>query len=311
MKKTILAMAVASVVAAPAMADVSISGKVEQLFTSTDSTTASSDQLQGATDAALNFKASEDLGNGMSAFADIRTDFDAANGGQNTLDTKVGLTGGFGTVVVGRMEAFSEAKITSMTDVLGGTLVEVEQDSAARADDAIAYVSPAMNGLTVGVAGYSVVNTSVTDDDAFDIQELALMYANGPLAVNVSKTDANASAQSALGVGDASSLGIKYTAGDLAVSGVWQDIEDESSTVGNDNTNYALAAVYTMGSNSVALGYVENESQDGTTDDNTTALELRHNFSGRTRAYAGATWDDNATSSTETDTVFFGLEHSF
>ena len=311
MKKTILAMAVASVVAAPAMADVSISGKVEQLFTSTDSTTASSDQLQGATDAALNFKASEDLGNGMSAFADIRTDFDAANGGQNTLDTKVGLTGGFGTVVVGRMEAFSEAKITSMTDVLGGTLVEVEQDSAARADDAIAYVSPAMNGLTVGVAGYSVVNTSVTDDDAFDIQELALMYANGPLAVNVSKTDANASAQSALGVGDASSVGIKYTAGDLAVSGVWQDIDDESSTVGNDNTNYALAAVYTMGSNSVALGYVENESQDGTTDDNTTALELRHNFSGRTRAYAGATWDDNATSSTETDTVFFGLEHSF
>ena len=311
MKKTILAMAVASVVAAPAMADVSISGKVEQLFTSTDSTTASSDQLQGATDAALNFKASEDLGNGMSAFATTRLDADGASGAISTLDTTVGITGGFGTVVAGRMEAFSEAKIMSMVDVLGGTSVEPEQDSAARADDAIAYVSPAMNGLTVGVAGYSVVNTSVTDDDAFDIQELALMYANGPLAVNVSKTDANASAQSALGVGDASSVGIKYTAGDLAVSGVWQDIDDESSTVGNDNTNYALAAVYTMGSNSVALGYVENEGQDGTTDNNTTALELRHNFSGRTRAYAGATWDDNATSSTETDTVFFGLEHSF
>ena len=311
MKKTILAMAVASVVAAPAMADVSISGKVEQLFTSTDSTTASSDQLQGATDAALNFKASEDLGNGMSAFATTRLDADGASGAISTLDTTVGITGGFGTVVAGRMEAFSEAKIMSMVDVLGGTSVEPEQDSAKRADDAIAYVSPAMNGLTVGVAGYSVVNTSVTDDDAFDIQELALMYANGPFAVNFSKTDANASAQSALGVGDASSLGIKYTAGDLAVSGVWQDIEDESSLVGNDNTNYALAAVYTMGSNSVALGYVENESQNGTTDDNTTALELRHNFSGRTRAYAGATWDDNATSSTETDTVFFGLEHSF
>ena len=311
MKKTILAMAVASVVAAPAMADVSISGKVEQLFTSTDSTTASSDQLQGATDAALNFKASEDLGNGMSAFATTRLDADGASGAIATLDTTVGITGGFGTVVAGRMEAFSEAKIMSMVDVLGGTSVEPEQDSAGRADDAIAYVSPAMNGLTVGVAGYSVVNTSVTDDDAFDIQELALMYANGPLAVNVSKTDANAYAQSALGVGDASSVGIKYTAGDLAVSGVWQDIEDESSTVSKDNTNYALAAVYTMGSNSVALGYVENESQNGTTDDNTTALELRHNFSGRTRAYAGATWDDNATSSTETDTVFFGLEHSF
>jgi len=308
MKKTILAMAVASVVAAPAMADVSISGKVEQLFTSTDSTTASSDQLQGASDAKLVFSASEDLGEGLSAFASATLDTDTIG---TTQDVKVGLTGGFGTVVAGRMEAFSEAKIMSMVDVLGGTSVEPENDSAGRADDAIAYVSPAMNGLTVGVAGYSVVNTSVTDDDAFDIQELALMYANGPLAVNVSKTDANASAQSALGVGDASSLGIKYTAGDLAVSGVWQDIDDESSTVGNDNTNYALAAVYTMGSNSVALGYVENESQDGTTDDNTTALELRHNFSGRTRAYAGATWDDNATSSTETDTVFFGLEHSF
>jgi len=78
-KKTLIAAAVATLASTAAMADV-LGGKVKQTFTSTDSATAATDQWAGGTDAFLTFKGSEDLGNGMSAFADIRMDLDGAAG---------------------------------------------------------------------------------------------------------------------------------------------------------------------------------------------------------------------------------------
>jgi len=72
-----------------------------------------------------------------------------------------------------------------------------------------------------------------------------------------------------------------------------------------------LTAVYSMGNNSIAVGWNEDELTTGATDNNTTAIELRHNFSARTQAYVGMTSDSFATSADETDTVFMGLQHSF
>ena len=144
-KKTLIAAAVATVASTAAMADVTIGGKVEQTFTWTDSTTAATDEMLGGTDAFLTFKGSEDLGNGMSAFADIRMDLDDAAGALVTFDTKVGIKGGFGTVVAGRMEDFSESKVLSMVDVFSGQGVELGGSNAGRNDDAVAYVSPSFN----------------------------------------------------------------------------------------------------------------------------------------------------------------------
>jgi predicted porin len=160
-KKTLIAAAVATLASSVAMADVSVGGKVEQNFTWTDSTTAATDEMLGATDAFLTFKGSEDLGNGMSAFADIRMDLDGAAGATTTFDTKVGIKGGFGTVVAGRMEDFSESKVLGMADVLSGTSVELGGNNAGRNDDGFAYVSPSMNGLTVGIAGYAAIDNTV------------------------------------------------------------------------------------------------------------------------------------------------------
>jgi len=311
MKKTLIAMAVAGVVAAPiASADVAVSGKVEQNFTWTDSSTSASDEMVGGSDVLLVFKASEDLGNGLSAFADIRTDFDAANGGQNTLDTKVGLTGGFGTVVVGRMETFSESKVLSMVDVFGGgTGVELGGDNATRQDNGFAYVSPSFSGLTIGVAGYALDDTA-NDIEDVDATDVALMYANGPVVVNLSqeeyKDDTGADNE------EITSLGVSYAAGDLKVAVVYQDIDNAANVATSDHEDVMIAATYNMGgNNSIAVGWNENELTTGATEKNTTAVEFRHNFSSRTRAYIGMTSDDFATTADETDEVYVGLEHSF
>ena len=311
MKKTLIAMAVAGVVAAPiASADVAVSGKVEQNFTWTDSSTSASDEMVGGSDVLLVFKASEDLGNGLSAFADIRTDYDDDSGGQNTLDTKVGLTGGFGTVVVGRMEDFSEGKVLSMVDVFGGgTGVELGGDNATRQDNGFAYVSPSFSGLTIGVAGYALDDTA-NDIEDVDATDVALMYANGPVVVNLSqeeyKDDTGADNE------EITSLGVSYAAGDLKVAAVYQDIDNAANVATSDHEDVMIAATYNMGgNNSIAVGWNENELTTGATENNTTAVEFRHNFSSRTRAYIGMTSDDFATTADETDEVYVGLEHSF
>jgi len=311
MKKTLIAMAVAGVVAAPiASADVAVSGKVEQNFTWTDSSTSASDEMVGGSDVLLVFKASEDLGNGLSAFADIRSDYDGDAGAQNTLDTKVGLTGGFGTVVVGRMEDFSEGKVLSMVDVFGGgTGVELGGDNATRQDNGFAYVSPSFSGLTIGVAGYALDDTA-NDIEDVDATDVALMYANGPVVVNLSqeeyKDDTGADNE------EITSLGVSYAAGDLKVAAVYQDIDNAANVATSDHEDVMIAATYNMGgNNSIAVGWNENELTTGATEKNTTAVEFRHNFSSRTRAYIGMTSDDFATTADETDEVYVGLEHSF
>ena len=312
MKKTLIAMGVAAAVVAPiASADTSVSGKVEQTMTWTDSTTGATDELTGGTDALLVFKGSEDLGNGMSAFADIRVDHDGALGALTTFDTKVGISGGFGTVVMGRMEDFTESKVNAMVDVLGGSSIEVDGEVAGRQDDGIAYVSPEIvPGLTVGVAAfYHDDNTAGEDIEDLDATDIALMYSNGPLAINVAQEEI----KDPTGGDDqeATSVGVGYTIGDLKLAGVYQSIDNLGSTAANDQDNMMAAAVYTMGANSIAVGWNEDEQGTGATDNSTSAFEVRHNFSSRTRAYVGLTSDDFATPADETDTFYIGMEHSF
>ena len=290
-KKTLIAAAVATVASTAAMADVSISGKVESTLTSTDSA-----NMVMTQDAKLVFKASEDLGNGMTASAVIVLDTDEmiadATSTTMTQNQTVAISGGFGTVVMGRMEDFTESKVLSMVDVLGGSSVELGGDNAGRQNGATAYVSPAINGLTVGVAGFSLA-----DGDDFDATDIALMYANGPLAINLAVENMDDYSVKAL---TTTTLGVKYTVGDLSVAAVMQDIDTVSGT---DTDDAMVTAVYNMGNNSVAIGWNDDESEA----ENDTVVELRHNFSKRTRAYIGVKDSDTDTE----DTTYLGMEHSF
>jgi hypothetical protein len=57
----------------------SVSGRVEQTFTKTDSATAATDQWIGGTDNNIVFNVTEDLGNGLTAFAKVALDVDATD----------------------------------------------------------------------------------------------------------------------------------------------------------------------------------------------------------------------------------------
>jgi len=316
MKKTLIAAGIAAAVAAPsAFAEVKIGGKVEQGFTKTDSSSAASDEWTGTSDVVLTFKASEDLGNGMSAFSNIRYDLDGTgndndSSGLTLTDYQVGLKGSFGTVVTGRMEDFSEAKALSMVDVFynGDVSVELGGDNAGRNDDGIAYVSPSMNGFSVGVAAY-IIDDTANDIENIDATDIALFYNNGPLSAVLSqetyKDDTGSDNEKI------TTLAAKYDMGDLSVRGVYQDLNNADNNTTYDHEDLMLAAVYKMGSNSVAVGWSKNELTTGATDDTKWAVEFRHHFSKRTTASIGYEDYNAATSSSDTEQLGVSIEHKF
>jgi len=311
-------MAVASVVAAPiASADVKISGVVEQTFTDTEN---DANGMDAATFNMLNVSASEDLGNGMSAFAKYNMltktgrSVDETNG-----DMVVGISGGFGTIVAGTMEDFTEGKLAAMMSMEGTTANELS-GNANRTAGGLAYVSPTMNGLHFGIAGYA--GTGAADTSNFDAVDVAVFYDNGPLSIKVAQETLNnatanavaATATTAAGTADqkTTSIGASYVVGDLKVAALSVKRENQRVTASNavqaDSTDFMFKGTYKMGNNSLTLGYAKDDS-DTTGDNDVTSVELIHNFSSRTSAYVG--FSNNDATAAADDSTFFGLKHKF
>ena len=316
-KKTLIAAAVATVASSVAMADVSISGAVEQTFVDDEAVATG---WTAETFNMINFKASEDLGNGISAFAKFSLlDKDGLNGTTNNGDQTVGLSGGFGTIVAGTMEDFTEGKLASMMSMEGTTANELS-GNAGRTQGGLAYVSPTMNGLHFGIAGYA--GTGAADTSNFDAVDVAVFYDNGPLSIKVAQETLNnatanavaATATTAAGTADqkTTSIGASYVVGDLKVAALSVKRENQRVTASNavqaDSTDFMFKGTYKMGNNSLTLGYAKDDS-DTTGDNDVTSVELIHNFSSRTSAYVG--FSNNDATAAADDSTFFGLKHKF
>ena len=314
-KKTLIAAAVATLASSVAMADVSVSGQVKTYFVTTDATSAGNNGKDWApvTDTAIDFKASEDLGNGMSVFAQISLDTDAINASttdtttnqSSEKDSKLGLKGGFGTLVMGRMETLSEGAVSSMMDD-GGALESPLITGFARYD-AIAYVSPTVNGLHAAIAGTTngdaITTTDKDGDGMFQHIDFVVAYDNGPLSVKVARADIDAADNSTANY-DVTTIAASYKIGALKVSAmnVEKDFDDTTADLGDDI--YRLD--YTMGNNSILLGHRSHDAGTGGTSNDLTSLKLTHKLSARTAAWVGVRDVESGA-----DQTHFGMIHKF
>jgi predicted porin len=135
------------------------------------------------------------------------------NGGSGNADQVVGLKGDFGTIVMGRMEDFSEGKVAAMAATDSSDALSIEPNgiyNTPRTEGGIAYVSPSFNGLTFGIAGYALPN----------------MGANGAVTTFVSMTGVSAPASTNLGANNL----VSENTGSVTVSGATATLTGQSSS---------------------------------------------------------------------------------
>jgi len=331
--KKLLSIAIAAAVAAPMAvnADTTLYGIMDFTLANTDKGGVDAWDLEdGNGSSRLGVKGSEDLGNGLKAIfqyewstgSDISGDaaggtYNSGTNGQNsglsTRVAKVGLSGGFGTVAVGRMWSpyyMSVGKL-NIHDMSGSGSMGSWLGGGFRYSNSVKYSSPNMNGFSA--EAMITTGNDATDADASTLVEdgvdnlsLGLNYNNGPISVGLGYEDRTTGVAT-----DSDWLGVSgsYNFGNFMVVAGYQD---QSNTAANTDVDaFQLAGQAFFGNNTLTLSYGERDSEVAGADLDVWALGVRHAFSKRTRVYAEYSQLDSDTAADDTDKFGIGLRHDF
>jgi len=144
----------------------------------------------------IGFKGVEDLGNGLKALfqSEFGIGIDQTATGTTAAtwtnrNSYVGLTGGFGTVVAGRLDGVRYGVFNTYDPFAGGTIGNFTQMTIQvdRADNAIAYISPNFSGFGLVLAYATNIagpETLANNGDA-GLQTIMATYDNGPISARL------------------------------------------------------------------------------------------------------------------------------
>ena len=331
MQKKIIALAVAGLASTGALAqsNVTVYGIVDAYVAnwSGNGERVTGIQSGGLSTSRLGFKGVEDLGGGLKAVFNIESkivpdDSTATFKGDRQLN--VGLSGGFGTVLVGTMSTLADSWMAqydfagnlSARVVLADTLTNI----AIAKTTAIAYVSPNFSGLTIGAA--NIFGEQATGAARTNTFQIGANYLNGPLGATALYTKAS---EADVNGADASEydLGASYNFGVAKVMGVYERSKNTGlSTVANKF--WTLGVVVPVGMGAVHFGYGKRANDADETDTSVTTLAYSYGFSKRTTGYVGyarlgnddlAAAEPHANFTAQTGESFnglvLGLRHSF
>lgn len=274
MKKTLIALA--ALAATGAFAQVSVYGRLDAGYAATTNTVNGNDtkangvQSHNSVSSMWGIKGTEDLGGGLKAGFQLEQDVYTANGNTGTSGatggvqsnrntnsinggyasfnrvSKLGVSGGFGTVEFGR-DYVPTFKLIGATDVNNLSRISTVSLSASAGvsttDSMVMYSTPVMSGFQVNVA-YRNADQSTTTDTYQKLTNLTATYTNGPLMVGVGTgTTENRNA-------GANSTAMTY-AGDVSTT--------SASKVGSN----VVAASYDFGSFALKGNYITSKATDG------------------------------------------------
>ena len=279
MNRTIIATALAGAFSISAnAADVAISG--EFVWGHTDTNGAK----EAATDAEINFVATEELANGMTVSADFNFNQDGEDDGDNSLT----VSGAFGSLDVGDTSSAVDA-IDDVTDwgyfrTAGSdsvnhsasytlpTLVEGLTVQASTAPETNDNSNPAGDAYSISYdAGFVTVGYGVLDND--DDTEATLYNASATVAgISVGYevfTETDASDVDT----DDNAMSLTYTIGDVTLA--YENTTVESAGVTSADVN-AFGAHYAVGGGLVA--FAETSKDDKTANSTATTVGLAYGF---------------------------------
>lgn len=297
MKKSFLALAVLSSLAASASAQSSVTlfGVVDAALRVGYGDIANKTQLanSGNNSSRLGFRGVEDLGGGLKAGFHLEAGLNnddgsgaatnvnnqATGGALAGMNGSQGLTfnrrsylnlvGGFGELRVGRdytPQYWSQAIYDPYGNVGIGSSRTASWVNGAlgttgvRASNSIAYMSPAMGGFGVWAMIYSGENASNAAAQVGDGGGLRLTYGKGPFSAAV------AFSTTTTGVGTenrTSNIGASY---DFGVANVMALYNKEEFTNTPDMTSYSLGASIPMGPGTILASFSSNERNSAKTD---------------------------------------------
>lgn len=243
-------------------------------------------------------KGSEDLGNGLKAIFQLEQGFKADTGDGPTAGTQfdrqawVGLTGGFGTVQLGRnwgpFDVFHDAVNAvgnmnmSPTDAVNAA---AGGDYTSNLTNMVAYTTPTMGGFSSSI-GMKFGEDKTSTTSANDTVSLYLKYADGPLLVGYAYQNQEALA------GDTTFnlVGASYDFGSFKLVGSYTSVDRDSNATLNQDSEYQLGVSAPMGPVTLYFGYANAESENtvGTKQEQADgyALVATYALSKRTDLYA-------------------------
>lgn len=325
MKKQLISAAVAGLISAPALAQVTVYGNVETGILSQDvsgsptaannvSTTLLLSNLINSS--RLGFRGTEDIGGGLKAFFRLEQSVDLRSGslgGQTTTSAgmfdrgaEVGLEGSFGAIKIGKYDLTATEGIDTAYSQMGnvGNFVWANslRDIGTDVDHSIQYSSPSIGGFI------AQIGTSLKDGNGGS--DIVSYSVNGrvsgvSLAIGFSSSTRGAAEQTQ------TAMGASYNFGPVTIGATYSTMENTGQ--GNQK-NTVVSAVAPLFDGLSVHGVVLNAKLDafGTTKASETekiGVALSKAFSKRTVGYLAYVSTD--TNGVETNQMYLAVNHRF
>lgn len=310
MKKSLIALAVAGVVSAPAFAatsNVDVYGVMNAAVSYVDDQPAGINDIQISTfGSRLGFKGAEDLGGGLKAIWQIESsvNFDEQTGTLAGRNSFVGLSGGFGTFLLGNHDSPLKS-VGRAVDLFGDTIGDSRNvmggGSDTRVDNVAVYVSPTFSGFNVTAAYFTdnittAANTGDADSDG--AYNLSATYKNGPLFLGLGYGDGDHHENA--GVGKHMRAAAGFTMGNLKFVGQYDKLDDDNTVnAAGQNGDYdawMAGAAYSMGAFTLKANYMDGDFDGaGAADPQQFNVGADYAMSKRTKLYAVYTDGENVT----------------
>jgi len=354
MKKTLIALAALAATGAFAQSTVTLYGRLDAGYSAnTTTTTTAAGVSTEARDNGINnnglatsywgMRGSEDLGGGLRANFNLETDVQidtgttgtSAGAGATAFDriSTIGLSGGFGSVMVGRFYTpmFLATNSTDVFGTAGAYTVNLFTDGV-RASDAVWYSTPAMGGFSAmlmlgrnDTTNTGAVAPASATTATSGVTGLKVNYAAGPLMVTAAYSKVESTAAGADATATGAAIGGTYDFGvaKLFANYIRGKSETTASALSTEKTETNLGVSVPMGAVTILAAYGRN-TQDtvvaaGVVDGqsgNDYVVGVTYDLSKRTALYVKTgvynKLDNTALSSgSKTQTTALGMRHLF
>jgi predicted porin len=311
MKKTLIALSVlAASGAAMAQSSVTLYGIADVWVGKVKNESAKMGD-GGVSTSRIGFKGSEDLGGGLKAIFTIEQKLQLTNGGTNAPNTfdrqaNVGLTGGFGTVKLGRnwnpMDDIFGASNSGFDSKLSANAIWLNSYNGA-ANAQLYYATPEFAGFTAAVATQLKGNAAAGKLSAFN-----LAYAAGPVAVafGYEKDEANGDQKGTM-------INGSYDLGMAKLLASYYNTDNTGGVAGAKVNSYQLGADVPLSSAlTLSVGYASSKPKGGQSDSGF-GVAASYSLSKRTSVYGGVRAESRKASNAKADGDFYalGVRHAF